>query len=255
MGSVPLDVDLGSCIAQGGGDRGVDEDGAELEQLAGRARAGDRRAMESLLRLDYDRLHAVCWRVLREDECALDATQEALISISRHIVKFDGRSRYSTWSYRIAVNAALDEARRRQRHRTVSLERTVRGDEGGESHERDPGEVVAGADSASGVEDVVVDRLSVRAALERLPREQRDALVLRHELDLDYAEIASIANVPIGTVRSRISRGRVAIAAELTGRPGSAAGAGTAGGTDDDLLTTADERNSPTPASVEQDEL
>jgi RNA polymerase sigma-70 factor (ECF subfamily) len=197
------------------------EDPADgLDQLAAAARSGDRPSLADLLSRDYDRLHAICWKLLRDDEDALDATQEAALSIARHIRGFDGRSRYTTWSHRIAVNAALDLLRRRQRRgtllsidpATVDAQRLARvGDE----------QRVAG---------VVADRLTVRRALDELPVEQRTALLLRHMLDLDYAEIAETLGVPVGTVRSRIARGRAALAERLA------------------------DRNSPAGAAVEPDE-
>ena len=64
---------------------------------------------------DYDRIFAVCRRVIGHDADAADAAQEAMIAIVRGLAKFDGRSSFSTWTYRIATNASLDELRRRQR--------------------------------------------------------------------------------------------------------------------------------------------
>ena len=89
-------------------------DEGDLE-LAGRARDGDRAALEALLDRHADRVHAVCRRVVAHPEDALDATQEALIAIARRIGSFDGRAAFTTWVYRVATNAALDELRRRRR--------------------------------------------------------------------------------------------------------------------------------------------
>lgn len=217
--------------------------GGEVEKLAAGARRGDRSALERLLALDYERLHAVCWRVLRDDDSALDATQEAVISIASHIRDFDGRSRYSTWSYRIAANAALDEIRRSRRRPIVGLfdegpsgagEREAGG--GGRGGRRG-----LGAGSGS-FEAQVSDAVSLREALERLPEDQRVALRLRHDLDLDYAEIAAVLRVPIGTIRSRIARGRSALLKAL------------GDGEDDDLATGGRERNRPESTGVEREE-
>ena len=79
------------------------------------ARSGDRQALEDLLRRHHDRLHAVCRRLTGNDADALDATQEALIAVVRGIDRFDERSSFKTWAYRVATNAALDELRRRRR--------------------------------------------------------------------------------------------------------------------------------------------
>ena len=77
------------------------------------ARDGDRAALDSLLRRHHDRIAAVCRRLCGNDADAADATQEALIAIVRGLPRYDGRSAFSTWAYRVATNACLDELRRR----------------------------------------------------------------------------------------------------------------------------------------------
>ena len=83
--------------------------------LLERARAGERDAVDQLLRLHYDAVHAVCHRMVLSRESADDAVQNALIAIVRGLPRFDGRSNLSTWIYRIATNAAIDEIRRVRR--------------------------------------------------------------------------------------------------------------------------------------------
>ena len=92
--------------------RSLRDDDADL---AARASRGDRRALETLLDRHADRVHALCRRVIAHREDALDATQEAMIAIARGIDRFDGRSAFTTWMYRVVTNAALDELRRKQR--------------------------------------------------------------------------------------------------------------------------------------------
>lgn len=179
-----------------GGAASVVEDKA----LARAAARGDRRSLEVLLDRHADRVHAICRRVIGHPEDALDATQEALISISRGIGSFDGRSAFTTWIYRVATNAALDELRRRRRRPTPI------------------DELPEPAPSGSGIADRVGAQLDVDAALAQLSEEFRVAVALRDLCDLDYAEIASVLDVPPGTVRSRIARGRAALA-ELLGNP------------------------------------
>src|SRR6059036_2527017 len=88
---------------------------ASDESLAAAANAGDRGALEVLLARHLDRVHAICRRVTGHPEDALDATQEALIAVTRGLHRYDGRSLFTTWLYRVATNAALDELRRRKR--------------------------------------------------------------------------------------------------------------------------------------------
>ncbi len=147
-----------------------------------------------MLRLHYDTVRAVCFRIVINRADAEDATQMALISIVRALPQFDGRSKFSTWVYRIATNAALDEVRRTQR-------RAIPSD--------DP---VVYSGQTSGGTDGVDAQIDVSAALGLLPEEYRTALVLRHIADLEYEEIAAIQGVPIGTVRSRLSRARSQLA-------------------------------------------
>ena len=164
------------------------------DTLALAARAGDRDALERLLHDHADRIHAVCRRIIGNPEDALDATQEAMIAVARGIARFDGKSRISTWIYRVATNAALDELRR-QRRRPV------------------PAEAKLASDPRTDATAAVDARLDVDAALASLPDEFRVAVVLRDLCDLDYSEIAEVLDIPPGTVRSRIARGRTALEA------------------------------------------
>jgi RNA polymerase sigma-70 factor (ECF subfamily) len=172
------------------------------DALAAAAAKGDRAALESLLRRHASLVNAVCRRVLGHPEDALDAAQEALLAIARKIHTFDGRSRFSTWCYRVATNAALDEARRRAR-RPVAVEFLPEPRAGGQS-----------------IDDLVADQLDVDAALRHLSPDHRAAVALRDLVGLDYAEIGEVLGIPPGTVRSRIARGRAALADHLAERDG-----------------------------------
>ena len=139
-------------------------------------------------------MRAVCRRIVINKADAEDATQMALISIVRAIPSFDGRSKFSTWIYRIATNAALDEVRRIKRRPLPTDKESV-------------------YDSPAGDQTQAVDaQMDVSAALAQLPEEYRTTIVLRHIADLDYEEIAAIQGVPVGTVRSRLARGRAQLA-------------------------------------------
>jgi RNA polymerase sigma-70 factor (ECF subfamily) len=167
------------------------------------AQAGDRKALDQLLRRHHERVYAVCRRMAGNDADALDATQEALIAIVRGLPRFDGRAAFSTWCYRVATNACLDELRRRKRRPDPGL----------------PEVEHAPLGAAPGLGETVSDRLDIDAALAALPEDYRAAVVLRDQLGLDYAEIAEVLGIPAGTVRSRISRGRAALARTLGGNP------------------------------------
>lgn len=170
--------------------------------LVAAAQAGDRAAVDALLRRHYDRIFGVCRRITGNDADAADAAQEALIGMVRHLAKFDGRSSFGTWAYRIATNASLDELRRRRRRPSVGV---------GESVGHDPAHELIDPDAGLRI-DGVADRLALDVALAALPEDFRVPLVLRDVGTLDYGEIASVLDIPIGTVKSRIARGRAALA-------------------------------------------
>lgn len=170
--------------------------------LIAAAQGGDQFALDQLLRRHYDRIHAVCRRIAGSTRDADDACQEALIKIVRSLPRFDGRSSFSTWAYRIATNASLDELRKRQRRPSLHVV----------GEDQRPETVDPRADRYT---ESFPDRLVLDDALDHLPEELRVAVVLRDVADFDYAEIAETLDIPIGTVKSRISRGRAALASQL----------------------------------------
>jgi RNA polymerase sigma-70 factor (ECF subfamily) len=124
--------------------------------------------------------------------------------VVRGLHRFDGRASFGTWSYRIATNACLDELRRRRRRPVLGLP---------EHEVQRPG--------GGALDGAVADRLAIDGAMAQLPPEFRAAVVLRDLCQLDYAEIAEVLGIPAGTVRSRIARGRNALALALgAGEPG-----------------------------------
>lgn len=177
--------------------------GEDLDLLVGSAQSGDRGALEALLRASYDRVYPVCRRIVGNETDAADAAQEALISVARSLARFDRKSRFSTWLYRIAVNASIDECRRRARRPVPGIPAR-------------PGPTAALV--TTGPEEAV-GLLDIEAALGELPVEFRAAVVLRDVCGMDYAEIADVLAVPGGTVRSRIARGRSLLAARLGATP------------------------------------
>ena len=166
------------------------------DELVVAAQRGDGAAMDRLLRRHYDRAHAVCRRIAGSTRDADDATQEAMIRVVRNLDKFDGRSAFGTWVYRIATNTALDELRKRKRRPQLHVVDA----EGRQPEQAD--------ELAHRNIDDVTDRITIDAALADLPDEFKAAVVMRDVGDLDYAEIAVALDIPVGTVKSRIARGR-----------------------------------------------
>ena len=124
-----------------------------------------------------------------------DATQEALLAICRGITRFDGRSSFSTWIYRVTTNSCLDELRRKGRRPIAMAD-----------------EALPAATVPDRFTDDIADRVEIDAALAQLSPDFRAAVVLRDLCQLDYDEIAAVLGIPPGTVRSRIARGRAHLA-------------------------------------------
>ncbi len=158
-------------------------------------RDGDSEAFGEIFRRHKDRMWAVALRTTRDPELASDAVQDAFINAFRRADSFRGDSQVSTWLYRIVVNACLDRLRRSRPTSDIA--------------DYDP---VEPRDYHRSVEV----RIDVRAALEHLPEAQRMALVLVDMQGLSVSEAAQVLDVAEGTIKSRCSRGRSALA-ELLG--------------------------------------
>lgn len=169
------------------------DDASEVSAID-RARAGDARAFDELLRPHRDRLWGVCLRVTRNHADAEDAVQDCMVAIWRGLPRFRGDSQFSTWIYRIAANAALGVVRRR---------RDV------------PVEEIFDVDPNPGFEDGVALHDQIQAALRTVPEDFRVALVLREYGGFTYEEIAEHQGIPVQTVKSRLNRARSAVRAAL----------------------------------------
>jgi RNA polymerase sigma-70 factor (ECF subfamily) len=163
-----------------------------------RARAGDLNAFNDLVVENQGALFALCYRLMGERQAAEDAAQEAVISAWRAIATVRGET-FRPWLLRIAANACRDELRRRVRRPTGSLEVALEA-----GMPEPPAEEVTPEGGALQTEL----RHDLEAALAQLPEEQRTAVVLCDVEGLDYNEIAAAMRTSIGTVKSRIARGR-----------------------------------------------
>lgn len=171
----------------------------EERELIAAATQGDRRAFEALIRLHEDRVFAICMGVIRSRDLALEATQETFITLYRKLDRFDGKSAFSTWLYRVTTNTCYDVLRRAKRHLAEPLP---------EYH--DPADR-----GAQDTLDAVELRPELRDALAAIPDDFRAAVVLSDLEGLPVAEVAEILDVPPGTVKSRVFRGRRLLAERL----------------------------------------
>ena len=163
---------------------------------------GDRGAFARLVERHQRRVYNIAYRMLGRPEDAADAMQDVFLTCLRKLSGFRGDAAFTTWLHRITVNTCHDILRRRAREQPAR-----EGDaEPPEPVVRDPA-------------DAAVAAVEVGRALARVPLEFRAALVLHDVRGLPYEEIAEILGAPVGTVKSRIHRGRVAMARILRGEP------------------------------------
>ena len=172
--------------------------------LLDRARRGDARAFEQLA-LEIERpLYRHAARMLGHDD-AEDCVQDALLSAWKSLASFEGTS-FRAWVFRIVTNRALDRLRSRRRHPELPLDPPSEDDDSsGWAEPAAPGPELA---------ELASDREALRVveeALWHIPADQRAALLLRDVEGFAYEEIATITSTEIGTVKSRIHRGRVAV--------------------------------------------
>ena len=159
---------------------------------------GDQDAFDALIRRHEDKIFGLAMRMTGNRYDALDATQEAFISAFRNAKKFKGDSTFSTWLYRIAINASTDLLRRRKRQVPVQ-------------------DLDSGRTSGVMDEDVPL-RLDLQRALAELGPEHREAVLMHDVGGYPYQDIAALTGVELGTVKSRISRGRKKLAEILEQR-------------------------------------
>jgi RNA polymerase sigma-70 factor (ECF subfamily) len=181
--------------------------------LVRRAATGDLDAFNRIVDVYQDGVYALCVRILGDRHTAEDATQETFISAYRAISRFEGAN-LKAWLYRIAVNQCRDELRRRRRKgQAVSIDVPFEDDE--ESRLDVP-------DASAGAPEILEQRelgAALNALLLMLPVEQREVVVLVDVHGYPYEEVAAMTGTSIGTVKSRIFRGREKLRALISARP------------------------------------
>jgi RNA polymerase sigma-70 factor (ECF subfamily) len=190
--------------------------GPSDEDLVARARAGEHGAFDLLVIRYKDRIFNLCYQKLGDHEEALDASQEAFLKAYRAIAGFEGKSSFFTWLFRIALNCAFTRRRRRRRAQeavplSVDARAASEGTEG-------PGPAVDPPDQRG--EPVVITLAAERAALvadaiASLGEDYQRIVLLRDVEGLSYEEIAQILDVPLGSVKSRLHRARLALREKL----------------------------------------
>ena len=187
------------------------------------AQAGDREAFDYLVEKYKDIVHAVAYRFVRDPDLALDLAQDAFIRAYRGIKTFKGRSSFSTWLYRIAMNTCIDYTRRRAR----SVDSRTVPEEVAEYAGSEP---VTVGKSRGPVDNVLAGELGeqIQNAVDALPEYHKSVFVLYEIEGMSYKEIAEVVGCSIGTVMSRLHYARKKLRVML--RPYVDAGDSAAGG-------------------------
>ena len=185
---------------------------SEDEQLLLRLRAEEGTAFEDLVNKYHGSIYSLALRLTDDKEDARDITQETFLKVYKNIKKFRGEAELRTWIYRITVNQAANQQRwwrRRWRERTISIDATTN-DENPLSQS-----LPANGQSPEQLALAAEQRRLIKLALGKVKFDFRVAVILRDIEGLSYEEIAETLEVSVGTVKSRIARGREELRQQL----------------------------------------
>ena len=172
------------------------------EDLVRRAAGGDRSAFTRLMERHERRVYNLCLRMVGDLDDASDATQDAFLTAYRKLSSFRGEAAFTTWLHRVAINASYDLLRKRGRAPVLAFSKDHPVEDEGIEPAPDHADETTGA-------------IEMQRALLAIPEEFRAVLVLHDAQDVPVQEVADILGVPVGTVKSRLHRGRVALARAL----------------------------------------
>jgi len=185
-----------------------------------RVQAGDSGAFRTLFDKYHRRAFAVAMGVVKNEDDALDAVQEAFVKVHKNIHKFQGSSSFYTWLYRIVMNVSIDHVRRTSRRKSLDFDERVLHEE---SEVAGDGALLPRVTNANPGKAALRAELgsAIQAALEELPEHHRAVIVLREIEGMSYEEMAEALEVPKGTIMSRLFHARkkmqVALAPYLSG--------------------------------------
>jgi RNA polymerase sigma-70 factor (ECF subfamily) len=202
-----------------GGKPGADAEIQRLGILIAKARTGDRWAYGQIVLLFQNRLYNAMLRMVGQPEEARELTQEAFARGLEKIDTFRGEASPYTWLFRIGVNLAITQLRRSQHRRTFSLDgKPSAGADGSGDHQASGlvDRLAAGDLQPSQIVEKREEHQMVLDALGRLDPEYRAVLVMRDIEGFDYQQMADALNLPLGTLKSRLFRARLALRDELT---------------------------------------
>lgn len=180
------------------------------QELVDRAKAGDSEAFAQLVEQTQNQVYSLALRMVKNPDDAADLAQEAFLSAWKGLPRFQGEAAFSTWIYRLTSNACIDFLRREKRRKSAGTVLYLDGDEEAGTLDLPDFE----ADPSRLLEQQEV-REGIAAGMEALSPEHRTVLALREISGLSYAEIGDLLGLEEGTVKSRISRARLALRKNL----------------------------------------
>ncbi len=175
-------------------------------QLVEAHRRGEPDAIGTLLEAYQRRVYGICYRMVRHEQDARDLTQDALLRIIQGLDTYDGRSKLSTWVIRVTMNTCLSHLRKQRLRRHGSLEGGSENAAAGPVDPRSKGEL-----SPGGRVELTEMKSVLGRSLLCLDPDMRAVLVLRDMQELEYQHIANALEIPVGTVKSRLFRARLAL--------------------------------------------
>jgi RNA polymerase sigma-70 factor (ECF subfamily) len=175
-------------------------------RLVALSQRGDIDAFDALVRAYEKPVYNLAYRMTGNYDDANDVSSEAFVRVFNAIGRFRGESAFSTWLYRIATNVFLDERKRRRSHPQVSLDDDF--DVEGSNVQRQIEDPSPGPDALAETQE---QRRTLDAAIQQLPDFQREMITMYHVLNMSYEQIGDITGAPIGTVKSRLNRARLAL--------------------------------------------
>ena len=187
----------------------IDHSSAEDPVLVKAAQAGDMVAFEELVARHRDKIYARAYSMMRNEEEAVDLSQEAWVKGWQRLKQFQGESSFGTWMTRIVINLCLDQLRKQKRQRTESIEELNEGSGGVERQMP-----VVTINPTAGLERGEL-RQRIDRALGQLSYEHRTVLILHEFQEMEYKQIAKTMDCSIGTVMSRLFYARRKMAALL----------------------------------------
>ena len=175
------------------------EEKKEQPEWLSAAKQNNKRAWEKLVRENESLVYHIAYRMMQNEEEAKDISQEIFIKVYRNLQKFDEKSAFSTWIYRIAVNTCIDALRKKKGKEVVSWEEQTQ-------HQKENV-----TDTTETPEEVYLQKekqLQIIDMIQNLSPEHKAVLLMRDMEDMTYGEIAECLSVSLGTVKSRIARAR-----------------------------------------------